>query len=96
MPQVERGQTIGLDSRLVWELLEAGLRCPVFNDRQKFVLNIAAKNYRVAASPTARFWPFDTLTRKPNATEEHVMVWKSPKLNLFAYANAVSHSNMLN
>ncbi|KAG5293249.1 RRM (RNA recognition motif) superfamily domain-containing protein [Histoplasma capsulatum G186AR] len=73
VPQVERGQTIGLDSRLVWELLEAGLRCPVFNDRQKFVLNIAAKNYRVAASPTARFWPFDTLTRKPNATEEHVM-----------------------
>ncbi|OAX84714.1 hypothetical protein ACJ72_00911 [Emergomyces africanus] len=73
VPQVERGQTIGLDSRLVQELLDAGLRCPVFNDRQKFVLNIATKNYSVVASPSARFWPFDTITRKPNATEEHVM-----------------------
>ncbi|OJD14831.1 hypothetical protein AJ78_04861 [Emergomyces pasteurianus Ep9510] len=73
VPQVERGQTIGLDSRLVQELLDAGLRCPVFNDRQKFVLNIAAKNYSVIASPTARFWPFDTITRKPNASEKHVM-----------------------
>ncbi|OJD24433.1 hypothetical protein ACJ73_04210 [Blastomyces percursus] len=73
VPQVERGHTIGLDSRLVQELLEAGLRCPVFNDRQKFVLNVAAKNHRVVASPTERFWPFDTITRKPNATEEHVM-----------------------
>ncbi|KAL2369110.1 hypothetical protein BDBG_06939 [Blastomyces gilchristii SLH14081] len=73
VPQVERGQTIGLDSRLVQELLEAGLRCPVFNDRQKFVLNVAAKNHSVVASPTERFWPFDTITRKPNATEEHVM-----------------------
>ncbi|PGH13207.1 hypothetical protein AJ79_03764 [Helicocarpus griseus UAMH5409] len=75
VPQVERGKTIGLDSRLVGELLEAGLRCPVFNERQKFVLNIAAKNYGAATttSPTARFWPFDALTRKHNATEDHVL-----------------------
>ncbi|PGH08645.1 hypothetical protein GX51_01165 [Blastomyces parvus] len=73
VPQVERGQTIGLDSRLARELLEAGLRCPVFNERQKFILNVAAKNHQAVTSPTARFWPFDTLTRKPNATEEHVM-----------------------
>ncbi|KKZ65254.1 hypothetical protein EMCG_08904 [[Emmonsia] crescens] len=103
VPQVERGKTIGLDSRLVQELLEAGLSCPVFNDRQKFVLNIAAKNYRVTASPTARFWPFDTITRKPNASEEHVMQYaelivigaasKNPSTNMLANTwNPIMHA----
>ncbi|ODH14625.1 hypothetical protein ACO22_06540 [Paracoccidioides brasiliensis] len=73
VPKVERGRTIGLDSRVVEDLLRAGLHCPVFNNRQKFVLNIAAKNWNGPKSLSSRYWPFDTLVQKNNASEELVM-----------------------
>ncbi|KAK2777898.1 hypothetical protein FQN52_001075 [Onygenales sp. PD_12] len=75
IPQVERGKTIGLDSRLVTDLLDAGSRCPAFNERQKFTLSAAAKNHAslLNTPPSSRFWPFDTLSRKQSASEEHVM-----------------------
>ncbi|PGH03817.1 hypothetical protein AJ80_08630 [Polytolypa hystricis UAMH7299] len=74
VPQAEEGRTIGLDHRLVAELLSAGLKCPIFNERQKYALNIVAKNKAgVAATlPTSRFWPFDTLVLKTHATEEYI------------------------
>lgn len=82
VPHVEHKRTVGLDERLMMDLLDAAMKCPTFNERQKYALNIAAKNYQainqIAAS--SRFWPFDTLARKPYATEAHIQVCLDPYL----------------
>lgn len=72
------GRNLGLDGRLVQDLLNAGLRCPAFNERQKSLLLMVAQrpgDYNMMSNPNfSIYWPFDTLGRKPNAREEHVRV----------------------
>ncbi|KAI2245529.1 hypothetical protein LOZ11_005666 [Ophidiomyces ophidiicola] len=74
VPRVAEKQTLGLDSRLVLDLLAAGLRCPTFSDRQKAALYAAAGDMNAfnATPATAKYWPFDTLICKSNANEETV------------------------
>ncbi|EAS30381.3 uncharacterized protein CIMG_05860 [Coccidioides immitis RS] len=67
-------RTLGLDSRLLLDLLNAGLRCPTFTECQKAALYSAANDqtsYK-ATPETTKFWPFDTLVQKSNATEDNV------------------------
>lgn len=81
LPKVEKSKVVGLDRRLLTELLDAGLKCPGFNERQKFALFMTSKSteyHRLSA--TARYWPFDTLSMKANTSDAIMMV--SSLLNL--------------
>jgi hypothetical protein len=64
------GQIVGLDSRVVAELLRAGLECPGFNPRMKYVLAEASDQQAVLRrmhQVFLPFFPFDTLTwLRPN------------------------------
>lgn len=74
----KNGRTLGLDIRLIQDLLNAGLRCPAFNERQKSILLMISKipnEYNAMSNPNfSIFWPFDVLGRKPNVPEDHVKV----------------------
>lgn len=76
LPKIEKSKVVGLDRKLLAELLEAGLKCPGFNERQKFALVMASKvsteHHRLSA--TARYWPFDTLSMKANSSDATMMV----------------------
>jgi hypothetical protein len=74
--RIEGGRTVGLDHKLLNDLLNAGLRCPGFNERQKFSLVMCSKvtTQRHRLSLTAHYWPFDTLTMKANTSESTMMV----------------------
>jgi hypothetical protein len=68
--------TVGLDQRLHLELLFAGIRCPVFNERMKRALFFAAQSngIRTVDGPSFMLWPFDTVMRKPLANDHAVAV----------------------
>lgn len=72
MPRVAEARTLGLDSRLVLDLLNAGLYCPTFTERQKAALHSAANDASAynSSPETAKFWPFDILVQKPNVSRE--------------------------
>lgn len=57
--------TVGLDGRLVLELVKAGLRCGAFGPRQKHRLAVAGRDsatlHRMLPNYVATF-PFDTLS----------------------------------
>ena len=74
--RIEGGKTVGLDHRLLNDLLNAGLKCPGFNERQKFALVMASKvtNQQSRLSLTAHYWPFDTLNMKPNTSNGKMIV----------------------
>lgn len=75
VPQVKRKQTLGLNERLLNDLLNSGLRCPSFNERQKFYLHIAVGHNAKFFMPfSSACWPFDVMIRKPGATEPQVLV----------------------
>lgn len=76
VPKIEKDKIVGLDRKLLGELLDAGLKCPGFNERQKFALVMASKvsteYHRLSA--VARYWPFDTLCMKANTSNATMMV----------------------
>ncbi|KAL1970334.1 hypothetical protein VTN77DRAFT_5494 [Rasamsonia byssochlamydoides] len=75
--RIAKEKVIGLDHKLVNDLLRAGCSCPAFNERQKFTLicNSEALPPEPILFPSLKmFWPFDTLVKRPNATEQEVMV----------------------
>ncbi|KAJ5367964.1 uncharacterized protein N7496_007724 [Penicillium cataractarum] len=66
--RLEATQTMGLDGRLVTELLRAGLECPAFNPRMKFVLAEASEDQGILRRMHMQWlqlFPFDTLTWLP-------------------------------
>ncbi|KAH8431598.1 uncharacterized protein LDX57_009256 [Aspergillus melleus] len=65
--RMKRANTIGLDNRLLRELLYAGLNCPAFNERQKYTLCINSEDMsEIVRFPEAGKWhPFDSLVRIP-------------------------------
>ncbi|EZF11498.1 hypothetical protein H112_07506 [Trichophyton rubrum D6] len=72
LQQVNARRVIQLDERLLRDLLNAGLRCSTFNERQKYLLRVAAGQALGPVPRTVVFWPFDALTRRANAREESV------------------------
>ncbi|EGE07844.1 hypothetical protein TEQG_06776 [Trichophyton equinum CBS 127.97] len=72
LQQVNARRVIQLDERLLRDLLNAGLRCSTFNERQKYLLRVAAGQALEPVPRTVVFWPFDALTRRANAREESV------------------------
>lgn len=65
---MKRTNTIGLDHRLLRELLYSGLNCPAFNERQKYTLCVNSEDMsEIVRFPEAGKWhPFDTLVRIPS------------------------------
>ncbi|KAL1982479.1 hypothetical protein VTN96DRAFT_1270 [Rasamsonia emersonii] len=76
--RIAKEKVIGLDHKLVNDLLRAGSSCPAFNERQKFTLlcNSEALPPQPILFPNLRlYWPFDTLVKRPNATEHEIMFY---------------------
>ncbi|KAK2736339.1 hypothetical protein FQN57_000789 [Myotisia sp. PD_48] len=70
--KIQGRRTIQLDGRLLSILLNAGLRCPAFNERQKFFLRAASGNVSGDIPQTVTCWPFDTLTLRVGSQEGSV------------------------
>ncbi|OKP14079.1 hypothetical protein PENSUB_185 [Penicillium subrubescens] len=75
------GQIVGLDTRLVTELLRAGIECPAFNPRMKYVLAEISDDQAFFGRMSDNwlpYFPFDTLTwlrpNNPNALEFYGML----------------------
>jgi hypothetical protein len=66
--KIRKTKTVGLDLKLLKDLLQAAYRCPAFNDRQKFTLALNSQDQNeISKFPdVARYWPFDTLVMKSN------------------------------
>ncbi|OXV11987.1 hypothetical protein Egran_00251 [Elaphomyces granulatus] len=66
--KIRKTKTVGLDQKLLKDLLQAAYRCPAFNDRQKFTLALNSQDQNeISKFPdVARYWPFDTLVMRPN------------------------------
>ncbi|KAL2842218.1 hypothetical protein BJY01DRAFT_256788 [Aspergillus pseudoustus] len=86
--RVKRVNTVGLDQKLLHDLLQAGLRCPAFNERQKYTLCINSEiTSEINKFPEIGKWfPFDSLARMPNFSEE---------LHLY-YASLITNGTMPN
>ncbi|KAJ5595544.1 Nucleotide-binding alpha-beta plait [Penicillium hispanicum] len=59
---------VGLDQRLISEMVMAGLRCPAFNPRMKFCLAYVGRQEQILQRMSEEmmlFFPFDTLTWLP-------------------------------
>ncbi|KAJ5670676.1 uncharacterized protein N7477_006039 [Penicillium maclennaniae] len=63
--RIRNSRTVGLDYRLVSEMMQTGLRCPGFNPRMKFAIIEAGRDHltmqRMSRDALSLF-PFDTLT----------------------------------
>ncbi|RAL10998.1 uncharacterized protein BO97DRAFT_310447, partial [Aspergillus homomorphus CBS 101889] len=69
--RMKKTNTVGLDQRLLNDLLRAGLECPGFNERQRFCLCFHAESplelHKI--SYLSKWFPFDTLANMPNLDE---------------------------
>ena len=66
--RILRERKVGLDRRLVSELILAGLRCPAFNPRMKWCLVYVGQDTAILQRMSEEmmlFFPFDTLTWLP-------------------------------
>ncbi|KAJ5283006.1 hypothetical protein N7497_001831 [Penicillium chrysogenum] len=66
--RMQRGNTVGLDIRLLNELVHAGICCPAFNPRMKYCFAWHSKEQRAIVSldhDWCLYFPFDTLTYIP-------------------------------
>lgn len=70
--RIQRVNTVGLDQKLLNDLLQAGLNCPAFNERQKYTLciNSEISSEIIRLPETSKWFPFDSLARKPNFNED--------------------------
>ncbi|KKK18434.1 hypothetical protein ARAM_003659 [Aspergillus rambellii] len=77
--RVKRTNTVGLDQKLLHDLLQAGLKCPAFNERQKYTLCIHSENVtEIFKFPEIGKWfPFDTLVKMPGFKEDVFLYYVS-------------------
>ncbi|KAL4936741.1 hypothetical protein BDV06DRAFT_233056 [Aspergillus oleicola] len=70
--RMQKTNTVGLDQKLLHDLLQAGLKCPAFNERQKYTLCINSEiSTEINKLPELSKWfPFDTLARMSNFQED--------------------------
>ncbi|KAJ9210901.1 hypothetical protein DTO166G4_7487 [Paecilomyces variotii] len=75
--RVRRSRTMGLDYRLVQDLLFAGLNCPAFNERMKFTLAAHSGHCGdvVRFPNSGKYFPFDTLVKMPGFDEPTLMYY---------------------
>ncbi|KAL3472338.1 hypothetical protein BJX99DRAFT_266167 [Aspergillus californicus] len=73
--RIKRVNTVGLDLKLLHDLLQAGLKCPAFNERMKytFCFHSEIESEITKFSEMGKWFPFDTLVRMPNFHEDILM-----------------------
>ncbi|KAJ5825254.1 hypothetical protein N7474_002392 [Penicillium riverlandense] len=82
--RMEKEKTVGLDGRLVRELVLAGLNCPVFNPRMKYSLGIFGKCRDIVANMNweySVYFPFDSLILLPNGNMPTLMYYANLMAN---------------
>ncbi|KAL2002229.1 hypothetical protein VTN02DRAFT_376 [Thermoascus thermophilus] len=75
--RVRKSNTMGLDQKLLYDLLQAGLNCPAFNERQKFTLSVNTEDIleMLKFPDVGKYFPFDTLVRLPGYDEGVLMYY---------------------
>ncbi|KAL3460656.1 hypothetical protein BJX64DRAFT_300592 [Aspergillus heterothallicus] len=70
--RIKRVDTVGLDQKLLYDLLQAGLKCPAFNERQKYTFCFNSEiSTEIKRFPEIGKWfPFDCLVKMPSFAEE--------------------------
>ncbi|KAI9370654.1 hypothetical protein BJX61DRAFT_544399 [Aspergillus egyptiacus] len=95
--RIKRVNTVGLDQKLLHDLLQAGLKCPAFNERQKYTLCINSEitNEIMKFPELGKWFPFDTLVKMPNFHDDIHMYFASlisqgtdPKVEGFGLCNS--------
>lgn len=73
---INRTNIVGLDQRLLRDLLYSGLRCPAFNERMKYTLCVNSEDQtEILRFPDMGKWfPFDTLVKLPKFDEQTLLV----------------------
>lgn len=74
--RLKNTKTIGLDQRLLRDLLYAGLNCPAFNERQKFTLCVNSEDISeiIKFPDMGKWFPFDALVKMPKFDEDALLV----------------------
>lgn len=73
--RVKKSNTVGLDQRLLRDLLKAGLSCPAFNDRQKYTLCVNSEELsEILKFDMGKWFPFDSLVKMPKHDDRTLMV----------------------
>lgn len=96
--RMKRCNTIGLDQRLLRELLYAGIKCPTFNERMKYTLcaNSEDQTEILRFQDMGKWFPFDTLVKLPNFDEQVLLVCSlGPVSGSGMEANMPLHSAVL-
>ncbi|CAG7960199.1 unnamed protein product [Penicillium nalgiovense] len=76
--RMRRGNTVGLDIRLLNELVHAGICCPAFNPRMKYCFAWHSKDQRAIGSldhDWCLYFPFDTLTYIPGQSSAAILYY---------------------
>lgn len=83
--RIKKSNTVGLDQRLLRDLLYCGLKCPAFNERMKYTLCCHSEDYTemLRFPDMGKWFPFDTLVKMPSFDEPTLLVFFSAILALF-------------
>jgi hypothetical protein len=76
--RMQKANTVGLDIRLLNELVYAGIWCPGFNPRMKYCFawwSQDAKGIETLDHDWCLYFPFDTLTYVPGHSGAAIQVW---------------------
>ncbi|BDD61563.1 hypothetical protein MAP00_006602 [Monascus purpureus] len=74
--RVKKSNTVGLDQRLLRDLLKAGLSCPAFNDRQKYTLCVNSEELsEILKFDMGKWFPFDSLVKMPKHDDRTLMYY---------------------
>lgn len=74
---MQKSNTVGLDIRLLSELVHAGISCPAFNPRMKYCFAWWSKDQRGIESldhDWCLYFPFDTMTYVPGQSSAAIQV----------------------
>lgn len=66
--RIRKQKTVGLDARLLQELVQTGIACPAFNPRMKYCFAWWSENPAIIQSldhDWCLYFPFDTLNYVP-------------------------------
>ena len=79
---MKKSNTMGLDQRLLRDLLYSGLKCPAFNERMKYTLCTNSEDYtEIMRFPDMGKWfPFDALVKLPKFDEQTMLVCCFPPM----------------
>ena len=93
--RMQKANTVGLDIRLLNELVNAGISCPAFNPRMKYCFAWWSKDKRRIGSLDHNwclYFPFDTLTYIPGHHSAAIQVRNMAEM-LSSFGKLLIHSS---